>query len=182
VRATSSRSPPGTRGSGSSTWGMSFGLPAIASRAGGGAIETVADGETGVLVDPDDPVAVARALDEFATDPDRLAAMGRAARRRYERHPSWAESTARSGGCSLMSPTRPTPSSRRWRRDGRRQSQHRRRDHRLPALPPGEAHGRRSGARPAARRTLSRATRRPRRSGRPRDRFASSKPGLASAR
>ncbi|MCG1005571.1 glycosyltransferase family 4 protein [Halorubrum lacusprofundi] len=74
--------------------GMSFGLPAIASRAGG-AIETVADGETGVLVDPDDPVAVARALDEFATDPDRLAAMGRAARRRYERHPSWAESTAR---------------------------------------------------------------------------------------
>ncbi|ELZ42989.1 glycosyl transferase group 1 [Halorubrum californiense DSM 19288] len=74
--------------------GMSFGLPAIASRAGG-AGETVADGETGVLVDPDDPAAVARALDEFAGDPDRLAAMGRAARRRYERHPDWAESTAR---------------------------------------------------------------------------------------
>ncbi|OYR69619.1 glycosyl transferase family 1, partial [Halorubrum sp. E3] len=74
--------------------GMSFGLPAIASRAGG-ASETVADGETGVLVDPDDPAAVARALDEFAADPDRLAAMGRAARRRYEAHPSWAASTAR---------------------------------------------------------------------------------------
>lgn len=74
--------------------GMSFGLPAIASRAGGAA-ETVTDGETGALVDPDDPAAVARALDGFAADPDRLAEMGRAARRRYERHPDWAESTAR---------------------------------------------------------------------------------------
>ena len=74
--------------------GMSFGLPAIASRAGG-ASETVADGETGVLVDPDDPAAVARALDGFAADPDRLARMGRAARRRYERHPDWGETTAR---------------------------------------------------------------------------------------
>ncbi|MDZ5812468.1 glycosyltransferase family 4 protein [Halorubrum sp. AD140] len=74
--------------------GMSFGLPAVASRAGG-ANETVVDGETGVLVDPDDPAAVARALDGFAADPDRLAEMGRAARRRYERHPSWTKSTAR---------------------------------------------------------------------------------------
>ncbi|QWC19579.1 glycosyltransferase family 4 protein [Halorubrum sp. 2020YC2] len=74
--------------------GMSFGLPAVASRAGG-ADETVADGETGVLVDPDDPAAVARALDGFAADPERLAEMGRAARRRYERHPGWEETTAR---------------------------------------------------------------------------------------
>ena len=74
--------------------GMSFGLPAVASRAGG-AVETVADGETGVLADPDDPDAVARALDGFAADPDRLVEMGRAARRRYERHPEWPESTAR---------------------------------------------------------------------------------------
>ena len=74
--------------------GMSFGLPAVASRAGGAA-ETVTDGETGVLVDPDDPDAVARALEGFAADPDRLAEMARAARRRYERHPSWDESTAR---------------------------------------------------------------------------------------
>ena len=77
--------------------GMSFGLPAVASRAGGAA-ETVADGETGVLVDPDDPDAVARALEGFAADPDRLAEMGRAARRRYERHPSWEETTARVRG------------------------------------------------------------------------------------
>lgn len=74
--------------------GMSFGLPAIASRAGGAA-EVVADGETGVLVDPDDPDAVAAAIARFAADPDRLASMGRAARRRYERHPDWTETTAR---------------------------------------------------------------------------------------
>ena len=74
--------------------GMSFGLPAIAARAGGAA-ETVTDGETGVLVDPGDAEAVAAAIARFAAHPDRLAAMGRAARRRYERHPDWTETTAR---------------------------------------------------------------------------------------
>jgi glycosyltransferase involved in cell wall biosynthesis len=74
--------------------GMSFGLPALATRAGG-ATDIVTDGETGLLVDPDDPAAVARALTTLASDPDRLAAMGRAARRRYERQPDWKETTAR---------------------------------------------------------------------------------------
>ena len=40
-------------------------------------------------------MAVARELERFATDRDRLAAMGRAARDRYEAHPDWAETTAR---------------------------------------------------------------------------------------
>ncbi|WP_181692083.1 glycosyltransferase family 4 protein [Natronomonas sp. LN261] len=74
--------------------GMSFGLPALASRAGG-ARETVTDGENGVLVDPDDPGAIAAAITRFAADPGRIAEMGRAARRRYERHPDWTETTAR---------------------------------------------------------------------------------------
>jgi glycosyltransferase involved in cell wall biosynthesis len=74
--------------------GMSFGLPAIASRAGG-ATDVVTDGETGVLVDPDDPAAVSRALQRLASDPDRLAELGLAARRRYERHPDWEATTAR---------------------------------------------------------------------------------------
>ena len=74
--------------------GMSYGLPALASRAGG-AVDLVTDGETGALVDPDDPAAVARELTRFATDRDRLAAMGRAARGRYEAHPDWAETTGR---------------------------------------------------------------------------------------
>lgn len=74
--------------------GMSYGLPALATRAGG-ARDIVTDGETGVLVDPDDPAAVARELERFATDRDRVAAMGRAARARYEAHPDWTETTAR---------------------------------------------------------------------------------------
>ena len=77
--------------------GMSFGLPAIASRAGG-ASDVVTDGETGALVDPDDPAAVAGAIEAFADDRDRLAAMGRAARERYERHPDWTETTGRVRG------------------------------------------------------------------------------------
>ena len=74
--------------------GMSFGLPAVASRAGG-AVDIVTDGETGTLVDPNDPAAVASALDEFAADREKLAAMGRAARARYEAQPDWSETTAR---------------------------------------------------------------------------------------
>jgi glycosyltransferase involved in cell wall biosynthesis len=74
--------------------GMSFGLPAIASRAGG-ATDVVTDGETGVLVDPGDPAAIARAVGRLDRDRDRLAEMGQAARRRYESHPGWRETTAR---------------------------------------------------------------------------------------
>jgi len=74
--------------------GMSFGLPAIASRAGG-ATDIVSPGETGLLVDPDTPSAVARALTTLDADRDRLAEMGRAARRHYDQHPDWATTTAR---------------------------------------------------------------------------------------
>jgi glycosyltransferase involved in cell wall biosynthesis len=74
--------------------GMSFGLPAVATAAGG-ASEVVADGETGFLVDPDDPTGVAEALSTLSADRDRLAEMGVAARRRYESHPDWDEATAR---------------------------------------------------------------------------------------
>ncbi|WP_114575768.1 glycosyltransferase family 4 protein [Saliphagus sp. LR7] len=74
--------------------GMSFGLPAVASSAGG-ARDVVTDGENGFLVAPDDPGAVAAALDRLAADRGELAAMGRAARRRYEAHPGWSETTDR---------------------------------------------------------------------------------------
>ena len=74
--------------------GMSFGLPAIASRAGG-ATDIVSTGETGLLVDPDTPSAVARALTTLDNDRDRLAEMGRAARRRYDQHPDWTTTTDR---------------------------------------------------------------------------------------
>ncbi len=73
---------------------MSFGLPAVASRAGG-ATDIVTDGENGFLVDPDDPAAVADALTTLATDRDRLAAMGQAARQRYDAQPDWTETAGR---------------------------------------------------------------------------------------
>jgi glycosyltransferase involved in cell wall biosynthesis len=74
--------------------GMSFGLPAIASRAGG-ATDVVTDGETGLFVDPDAPTSIARAIETLAGDRDRLAEMGQAARQRYGCHPDRGETTAR---------------------------------------------------------------------------------------
>jgi phosphatidylinositol alpha-1,6-mannosyltransferase len=60
------------------------GVPPVAG-ASGGAAEAVAHGETGLVVDqPDDPAAVAQAIDALLRDPARRAAMGRAARRRAE--------------------------------------------------------------------------------------------------
>ena len=74
--------------------GMGFGLPAVATTAGG-ADEIVTDGETGLVVPPADPDAVADALSSLATDRDRLARMGRAARRRFEAHPDWPATVER---------------------------------------------------------------------------------------
>lgn len=61
---------------------MSAGRPVIGSRQGG-LLETVLDGETGVLVDPDDPAAIARAVVDLLTAPDRCREMGRAGRARF---------------------------------------------------------------------------------------------------
>jgi len=74
--------------------GMAFGLPAVASLAGGGR-SVVTHDETGFLVPPAGAGAVAAALDRLAGDRDALAAMGVAARRRFEAHPGWAETTGR---------------------------------------------------------------------------------------
>lgn len=72
---------------------MGFGCVPLATTAGG-AGEFVRDGESGVLVSPDDPAAVARALRDL-DDRDRLAEMGAAARRDYEAWPSWPETLDR---------------------------------------------------------------------------------------
>jgi len=68
---------------------MGFGCVPVATTAGG-AGEFVRDGESGVLVSPGDPRAVARALRDL-DDRDRLAEMGGAARREYEARPGWSE-------------------------------------------------------------------------------------------
>ena len=72
---------------------MGFGCVPLATTAGG-AGEFVRDGESGVLVSPDDPRAVAGALRDL-DDRDRLAEMGVAARRDYEARPGWPETLDR---------------------------------------------------------------------------------------
>ena len=58
---------------------MGCGTPVVASRVGG-IPELVVDGETGLLVPPDDPAALAEAVTTLLADPDRRARMGCAAR------------------------------------------------------------------------------------------------------
>lgn len=75
---------------------MERGRAVIASRVGG-LPEIVADGETGLLVPPDDPQALAAAIRTLAADPARAAAMGAAGRRRALERFSQERNTARIG-------------------------------------------------------------------------------------
>jgi phosphatidylinositol alpha-1,6-mannosyltransferase len=63
-------------------------LPVIASRSGG-IPEAVRDGETGVLVDPDNPAAVAAAAIRLLGDETLRRRMGAAGRSAVERHYNW---------------------------------------------------------------------------------------------
>ena len=67
--------------------GMSFGLPAIGSEAGG-AVEIIHPGEDGYLITPGDVDALAKHIQGLATDRRKLEKMSRAARQRFLRH-SW---------------------------------------------------------------------------------------------
>ena len=67
---------------------MACGTPVVASRVGG-IPEVVVDGETGWLVPPGDPSALAQALRGALADPARARRMGEAGRRRVEGHFSW---------------------------------------------------------------------------------------------
>jgi starch synthase len=60
---------------------MACGTAVVGSRVGG-IPEVVADAETGLLVPPDDPAALADALNSLIGDPGRAAAMGAAGRKR----------------------------------------------------------------------------------------------------
>jgi glycosyltransferase involved in cell wall biosynthesis len=62
---------------------MAAGRPVVARRVGA-LPETVAEGETGLLVGDDRPESVAAALETILTDPGRARAMGLAGRRRAE--------------------------------------------------------------------------------------------------
>jgi glycosyltransferase involved in cell wall biosynthesis len=75
-------------------WGVvaaeasAVGLPVVASRVGG-IPEIVVDGATGLLVPPEDPDALAAALDKLLVDPALGARMGRAGHARIEAEYRW---------------------------------------------------------------------------------------------
>jgi phosphatidylinositol alpha-1,6-mannosyltransferase len=64
------------------------GKAVIGARAGG-VTDAIFDGVTGVLVPPDDPEALVRAMSELLRNPERSAAFGRAARERILRECTW---------------------------------------------------------------------------------------------
>lgn len=67
---------------------MACGTPVIASRAAS-LPEIVADGDTGLLVPPNDPAAIAAAVREIGADPARWKSMAAAARQRVEARFTW---------------------------------------------------------------------------------------------
>ena len=69
------------------------GVPVIAAAAGG-LREAVIDGETGVLIESEDPVVWAARLEHLLSDAEGRTRMGRLARAHAERH-GWAVSTRR---------------------------------------------------------------------------------------
>ncbi len=69
---------------------MGFGLPVIASSAGG-AHELITQGEHGFLVAPGDAPTVAQHIQTLQHDRDRLRRMSLAAYQRAQTHPTWAE-------------------------------------------------------------------------------------------
>lgn len=74
--------------------GMGFGLPAIASTSGA-AHEIVTHGQDGFLLPAGDAGALAECLRRLAEDRPLLLQMSVAARRRYQAHPTWEETTGR---------------------------------------------------------------------------------------
>ena len=72
---------------------MAFGLPVLASVDGGGG-EIVSSDVNGNLVEPTDADGIAAHLSALAGDRERLAALGRNARQRFDSHPRWGDSAA----------------------------------------------------------------------------------------
>ncbi len=82
---------------------MAFGLPVVAT-AVGAIPEIVADGETGLLVPPRDPAALAAACAALLADPARARRMGEAGRARVAVQFGWDRAAAR-----MLEVLRPAP-------------------------------------------------------------------------
>jgi glycosyltransferase involved in cell wall biosynthesis len=67
---------------------MAFGKPVLGPNYGAPA-ELIRDGENGLLVDPDDPTAVAQAIIKLLTNPDLARTMGQAGSERVRAHYSY---------------------------------------------------------------------------------------------
>jgi glycosyltransferase involved in cell wall biosynthesis len=72
--------------------GMGYGLPAIAASAGG-ASDLVQPGLNGYLIEPGNTSAIHAALSALARDRALLARMGVQALHRFERQPTWFQTT-----------------------------------------------------------------------------------------
>ena len=64
------------------------GLAVVGGRSGG-VPDAVREGETGILVDPDDPAAVAAGINELLTNPERRKQLGAAGRKAVETYYNW---------------------------------------------------------------------------------------------
>jgi alpha-maltose-1-phosphate synthase len=87
---------------------MACGTAVVASRVGG-IPEVVADGETGLLVQPDDPAALAGAINVLVRDPARAGAMGQLGRQRAAADFSWAAIAAQTAELYAELPGRAGP-------------------------------------------------------------------------
>jgi starch synthase len=67
---------------------MCYGLPCVVTRVGA-LDEVVLDGETGLVVPPENPEALAGALERLLADPALTERLGRAGRERVEQHQNW---------------------------------------------------------------------------------------------
>lgn len=73
---------------------MAAGVPVVASRSGA-VSHTVIDGETGILVDKNDTLALATAISRLLGDRELRASMGERGRRRALDHFTWAQAANR---------------------------------------------------------------------------------------
>ena len=79
---------------------MSYGVPVIGSDLGG-ITDIVVDGQTGLLVPPQDSAALAAALERLATDRDLAKRLGEAGAGHVRRHFSWPAIIAQWEECYL---------------------------------------------------------------------------------